>query len=360
MSLFSTAPQSLCILRLSAIGDVCHAISVVQAIQKQWPETKITWITGKIEAMLIGDLPGIEVIVFDKKQGFKGMRELWRQLSDRKFDALLHMQAALRASVLSWGVKAKCKVGFGKNRTREAQSLFTNRHLPISDKFHVLDNFAEFARYIGVPFDKPQWDIPLTPEDEQLAISTMADKPTLVISPAASKDSRNWLTERYAAIADYAVEQGMQVVLCGSPAPREVNLGSDIEKLCQSPVTNLIGKTNLKQLTAVLKHATVVLAPDTGPAHLATTQSTPVIGLYAHSDPRRTGPYNDLDIVVSVYQQHVEAQQGKPVADLPWGTRAKGDDLMKDITLDMVKQQLDKALNSSKAPNSNTTLSKDS
>ncbi|MEZ8321736.1 glycosyltransferase family 9 protein, partial [Vibrio splendidus] len=84
MSLFSTAPQSLCILRLSAIGDVCHAISVVQAIQKQWPETKITWITGKIEAMLIGDLPGIEVIVFDKKQGFKGMRELWRQLSDRK------------------------------------------------------------------------------------------------------------------------------------------------------------------------------------------------------------------------------------------------------------------------------------
>ena len=125
MSLFSTAPQSLCILRLSAIGDVCHAISVVQAIQKQWPETKITWITGKIEAMLIGDLPGIEVIVFDKKQGFKGMRELWRQLSDRKFDALLHMQAALRASVLSWGIKAKCKVGFGKNRTREMQSLFT-------------------------------------------------------------------------------------------------------------------------------------------------------------------------------------------------------------------------------------------
>ncbi|RBQ30331.1 ADP-heptose--LPS heptosyltransferase I, partial [Arcobacter sp. FW59] len=190
--------------------------------------------------------------------------------------------------------------------------------------------------YIGVPFDKPQWTIPLTPEDEELAISTIANKPTLVISPAASKDSRNWLTDRYAAIADYAVEQGMQVVLCGSPAPREVNLGNDIEKLCQSPVTNLIGKTNLKQLTAVLKHATVVLAPDTGPAHLATTQSTPVIGLYAHSDPRRTGPYNDLDIVVSVYQQHVEAQQGKPVADLPWGTRAKGDDLMKDITLDMV------------------------
>ena len=57
-----------------------------------------------------------------------------------------------------------------------------------------------------------------------------------------------------------------------------------------------------------------------------------------------------LDIVVSVYQQHVEVQQGKPVKDLPWGTRAKGDDLMKDITLDMVKQTLDKAINSIKTP----------
>ena len=122
------------------------------------------------------------------------------------------------------------------------------------------------------------------------------NKKTLVISPATSKDSRNWLVERYAAVANYAVEQGLQVILCGSPAPREKALAQQIQETASSELINLVGKTSLKQLTAVLRHASVVLAPDSGPAHLATTQSTPVVGLYAHSDPRRTGPYNSLEL----------------------------------------------------------------
>ncbi|MFA0415202.1 glycosyltransferase family 9 protein [Vibrio renipiscarius] len=344
MSLFTKAPRSLCILRLSAIGDVCHAISVVQAVQAHWPETRITWITGKIEAQLIADLPGIEVVVFDKRQGFAGMRQLWQQLSDQRFDALLHMQAALRASILSWGIKAKYKIGFGKNRTREGQWLFTNKHLPLTKAVHVLDNMAEFARFIGVPFSGPLWNIPLTEQDEIFALQQIGNKPTLVISPAASKDSRNWLTDRYAQVAQYAIDRGLQVVLCGSPAEREMKLAADIEAMCLSPIINLVGKTNLKQLTAVLKHADIVIAPDTGPAHLATTQGTAVIGLYAHSNPQRTGPYLDLNNVVSVYQQHVEEQQGKPLAEIAWGTRAKGESLMADITTEAVIHKLDKLL----------------
>lgn len=348
MALFSVAPKSLCILRLSAIGDVCHAIAVVQAIQNHWPETKITWITGKIEAQLVGHLPNITVVVFDKKEGFAGMKKVWALLSDQHFDALLHMQAAIRASALSWGIKANHKIGFGPNRTREGQRLFTNKHLPQTDSFHVLDNFSEFAKYIGVPFDKPTWNIPLSQSDIEFAQANLEKHPTLVISPAASKDSRNWLTDRYAQLADHATELGLQVVLCGSPAPREVDLGKNIESLCQHPIKNLIGKTSLMQLTSLLKHADIVLAPDTGPAHLATTQGTDVIGLYAHSNPARTGPYNSLEFIVSVYQKHVEEQQGKPVKELSWGTRAKGDSLMQDISLDMVKQSLDSVLEKQK------------
>lgn len=168
----------------------------------------------------------------------------------------------------------------------------------------------------------------------------------IVISAAASKDSRNWLAERYAAIADYASDRGLHVILCGSPAEREKILAHKIESQCEQPVTNIVGETSLKQLTAVLREATVVISPDSGPAHLATTQRTPVIGLYAHSDPRRTGPYNDLDNVVSVYQQHVEEQKGQPVELLTWGTRAKDDNLMAAITVEQVQKKLDKVLNS--------------
>lgn len=340
MALFNSAPKSLCVLRLSAIGDVCHAISVVQAIQAYWPQTHITWICGKIEAQLLSDLPGIHVVVFDKKQGFSGMKALWKTLSHEHFDALLHMQAALRASILSWGIKARYKIGFSKNRTREGQWWFTNRHLPDTQAFHVLDNFAEFARYLGVPFDKPSWNIPFADQDATFAANVLQGKPTLVISPAASKDSRNWLTERYAEIADYASDNGLQVVLCGSPAPRETKLGQVLAERCKQPVINLIGQTSLKQLTAVLNQATVVLAPDSGPAHLATTQRTPVIGLYAHSNPLRTGPYNSIKLCVNAYQRLAEKQFQRPVTELKWGTRLKGDDLMQDIQVDEVKQLL--------------------
>lgn len=339
MPLFTSAPHSLCILRLSAIGDVCHAIAAVQTIQTTWPSTKITWIVGKVEAQLIHDLPGITVIPFDKKLGLAGMRTIWHQLKDQQFDALVHMQLALRASLLTVGIKAKYKVGFNRKRAKEGQWLFTNRKIEDTASAHVLDSFYAFIEYLGVPKREPSWNIPLSEVDLAfIDTHVSSEKPYVVISPAASKDERNWLTERYAQLADWLNEQGYQVVLCGSPSEREKQLGAAIESLAQSPLINIIGLTSLKQLTAVLKKATVVIAPDSGPAHIATTQHTPVIGLYGHSNPKRTGPYNSLPYVVSVYEHHVTQQQNKPIEDLKWSTRVKGDHIMQDITLDMVKE----------------------
>ena len=101
-----------------------------------------------------------------------------------------------------------------------------------------------------------------------------------------------------------------------------------------------MGKTSLTQLLAVLKQATIVLAPDTGPAHMAVTQGTPVIGLYAHSNPGRTGPYLSLNNVVSVYDEVIAEQH--PDKLIPWGTRAKGADLMALIQLEPVLQVFDR------------------
>ncbi|RBW43455.1 ADP-heptose--LPS heptosyltransferase I [Psychromonas sp. B3M02] len=344
MPLFTSAPKSICLLRLSAIGDVCHAVAMVQAIQKQWPTTKITWIMGKIEAQLLNDLPNVEVIVFDKKTGYQGMKAIWKQLSGRKFDALLHMQLALRASALTIGIKAKYKVGFNRKRAKEGQWLFTNKKVPDTASQHVLDSFFEFAYYLGIEKTTPTWHIPLSESDINFAQSiSPSGKPLFVISPAASKDERNWLTERYAAIADYAIEKGFEVALCGSPAPREITLGENIQKLMQQSAINLIGKTTLKQLTATLKQAQVVLAPDSGPAHIATTQGTPVIGLYGHSNPLRTGPYLSQDNVVSVYEKHVELQHKKPLNELSWSTRVKGSYVMQDINIEDIIKKINNA-----------------
>ncbi len=338
-----SAPKSICILRLSAIGDVCHALSVVQLIQATYPECQITWVMGKIEAQLLGDIPGIQVVVFDKKRGLKGMKEVWGSLRPTRFDYLLHMQVALRASLLTLGIKAKVKLGFSWTRAKEGQWLFTNRKLPKTDASHVLDNFSEFAYFLGCSKQVPIWDLALSDEDQRLSME-LAHEPYIVISPAASKDERNWLVERYAAVADHAYQLGFKVVFCGAPTDRERNLTDNISQHMTSPCINLVGSTSLKQLTAVIGKSSVVIAPDSGPAHIATTQGVPVIGLYAHSNPMRTGPYHSLDSVVSVYEQVAEEQHGKAVDELPWGTRVKGKDLMALISTESVIEQLDRVL----------------
>ena len=121
-----------------------------------------------------------------------------------------------------------------------------------------------------------------------------------------------------------------------------MQLGSDIQTTAQSALTSLIGQTSLKQMLALLKRASLVIAPDTGPAHMAVTQGTPVIGLYAHSNPRRTGPYLYQDYLVEVYHKHLLKQHGKADSQLPWGARVKGKDLMMDIPIEAVIEQFDK------------------
>ncbi|MGS0682193.1 glycosyltransferase family 9 protein [Shewanella sp. 125m-7] len=326
--------ESLCLLRLSAIGDVCHAVAMVQGIQRRYPQLKITWILGKIEYQLLKHLEGVEFVIFDKSQGWRSYFNLKHALKGRKFDVLLHMQIALRATIASLAISAKTRIGFDRFRAKEGQWLVTNHHIEPQATPHVLDGFMGFAKAIGVTDIAPRWNIPVPAADTGFAQALIPDgSKVMVICAAASKAERNWLPERYAAVADYAAEKGYRVMLCGGPTPLERELAENIQAAAKSTLENQVGKTSLLQLLAILKQASVVLAPDTGPAHMAVTQGTPVIGLYAHSNPGRTGPYTCLDSVVSVYDQVItEQKQG----EIPWGTRAKGEHLMALIEVNSV------------------------
>ncbi len=339
MSLNLKNINSLCILRLSAIGDVCHAVAMVQAIQRQYPSLKITWVIGKVEYQLLKYLEGVEFVIFDKSQGWKSYFQLRSDLAGQKFDVLLHMQVALRATIASLAISARVRIGFDRARAKEGQWLVTNHRVEALPTPHVLEGFMGFAKAIGVEERPPSWNIPVPQSDTDFAKQIIPDGDnTLVICAAASKAERNWLPERYAAVAEHALSKGYRVILCGGPAPLEIELAKAIESACSRTIENQVGKTSLTQLLAVLKQASIVLAPDTGPAHMAVTQGTPVIGLYAHSNPGRTGPYTSLDSVVSVYEDVIKAQYS---GSIPWGKRAKGGGLMEKIRVDAALMKFD-------------------
>ncbi|MFC3123088.1 glycosyltransferase family 9 protein [Agaribacter flavus] len=339
-------PLKLCILRLSAIGDVCHAAAMVHAIQRHRPDIEITWIVGKVEHSLLSGMAGVRFIVYDKNGGSQAKQALQAALGDTLFDVLFIMQVALRANILSRLIKAKERVGFDWHRSKEGHWLFANRRIAPRKYAHVLEGFMGFAESLGVPpLEKPQWQIPVPPDDitwMQTQIAPLGEY--AVISPAASKAERNWLPERYAAIVDYLHQQGLAVVMCGGPGKVDKEISQAIEAHSAHLSVNLVGKTSLKQMLAVLSKARMVIAPDTGPAHMATTQGVPVIGLYAHSNPRRTGPYLSQNTTVSVYDEVIKSQTGKDWRKLPWGKRAKGSDLMEKITVQAVKSQIQRIL----------------
>lgn len=338
--------KKICLMRLSAIGDCCHAAALVHRIKTHWPDAQLTWIIGKVEYQLMKTLPDVRFIVFDKKQGKEAVRQLKEALKGEYFDALLMMQVALRANLASRVIKAKERIGFDWARSKELHWLFANKRVKSHAHAHVLDGFMDFGDALGVPpLMPPQWHIPVPDASEEKAKALLERVgPYAVISPAASKDERNWLPERYAQVAEHIHSKNHAVLLCGGPGNMDKTLAEAIISHTDKITENLVGKTSLHDMLAILRYASLVVAPDTGPAHMATTVDTPVIGLYAHSNPRRTGPYNSLSYVASVYDQCIEEQKGKSWEKLPWGARAKGKTLMSRITTHSVVALVDQLL----------------
>ena len=344
---FPNPPNSLCILRLSAVGDVCHTLPVIRTIQTSWPQTRITWIIGKTEASLLSDIPDIEFVIFDKSLGWRAYRSVKQALGGRHFDALLHMQMSLRSSLINRLVSTDTRLGFDRARAKDLQWLVNNHQIPAHGRQHVMDSLFGFTEALGITERHLLWDIPVGQQDKDVVDTLIPhDRPLLVISPCSSMSYRNWNARGYASVGDYAVERfGMTVILSGGPSAIERQMGEQIEQYMQHKPLNLIGKTNLKQLLYLLKKATALISPDSGPAHMATAVRTPVIGLYACTNPDRARPYFSAATTVDKYHDVLLKKYGKSADDLPWGIRIRDAGTMDSISDGDVTEKLDAMMN---------------
>jgi heptosyltransferase I len=339
-------PATVCILRLSAIGDTCHTLAVLRRLEDAWPATRFTWIIGRLEQQLLGLVPGVEFISCDKRGGGAELARLWRLLRARRFDLLLHMQVAFRASLIASGVRAPVKLGFDRVRARELQWLFTTDRIAPAANQHVQDALLSYADAFGVQRSAPRWDIPLPEAARDYAERlTSGAGATLVISPCSSHPLRNWRPEHYAAVADHAsAAHGMRVILCGGPGPAERAMAGRIVAAARTPLVDQVGKDTLPLLLALLARATVLLTPDAGPAHMATAVGTPVIGLYAATNPARSGPYLSREHCVDRYAEATRRFLGKPPEAVPWTTKVERPGVMDLIEPSDVRAKLDALL----------------
>jgi heptosyltransferase I len=288
----------------------------------------------------------VEFITVDKRAGFGARHALREQLRGRQFDVLLHMQLALRASLVARNVSATVKLGFDRARARDLQWMFTNARVAARTREHVLDSFFGFLAALGIKDRLVEWNIPLPENARAYADRLIPDaQPTLIISPCSSHALRNWRPERYAAVADYAARRHhMRIILCGGPSTLEVETGAAIEKAATATIINQIGRDTLPELLALLGRASVLVTPDSGPAHMATMVGTPVVGLYAATNPARSGPYLSRLWCVDAYAQAARRYRGRTPEKLPWTEKIEQRGVMDLIGVDQVTGKLDELL----------------
>ncbi len=296
----------ICIVMMSAVGDAVHVLPVINALKRHAPGCLITWVLQPGPATLVrGHRSVDEILIFDRSAGLKGFSDIRRELARREFDVVINLQVYFKAGVITSFTRAPVKLGFDRARARDFNWLFTTHGIPARKiGQHVQDQYFEFLDALGVPHDPPVWD--LGPWPGELAWRDLffegIDRPVASIVVATSKPEKDWLPERWAEVVDVLHERyGLEAVLVGGKSPREVAAEQVIMAKARHRPVSALG-SGLRNLVGILSGSAVVLAPDTGPLHMAVALERPVISLMGYTNPKRTGPYRRYhDLLIDAY-----------------------------------------------------------
>jgi lipopolysaccharide heptosyltransferase I len=279
------------VLRLSALGDVIHTMPAVSALREAHPAARIRWVVEAPYRELVEVVTGVEAVpVRLRKWEF---REALQRMKGA--DTSIDFQGLIKSAAVGWAARARTRIGFDRNAVREKPALlFTNKKVRVDTTQHIIDQ--NLALISGVAGSQPaeasrakspalqretlHWDRFATAE----GFGDFAD--AIVLLPGAGKPNKLWPIERFRELAKVL---GPRTLVVWGPGERE---------RAQAIGARVAPPTSLRELAWILAHAKLVIGGDTGPLHLADALGTKVIGLYGPTNPRRNGPYYQLENVV--------------------------------------------------------------
>ena len=257
----------------------------------------------------------------------------------KKFDVLLNLHASANANLTSLCVRAERKIGFDKERARDGQNWFCTESIPAIPSQHVVEGMMCFLKHLHIEDSLPKWQpLVLKPEENRMRRYTNTETQTCVISPCSSqrygdKYNRSWSAANFVEIIKYLSEKkGLQIIITGGKSEVEKNyLAIFNSQNFGQNIVNLIGKTTIREMAALIKMSDFIISPDSGPTHIATIMGKPVIGLYAMSNPDRTGPYKSKRLVINRYSDALFKFLGKSVDEVKWGQKVKSSEAMASV-----------------------------
>jgi lipopolysaccharide heptosyltransferase I len=299
---FDRPPGRILIIKPSAIGDVVHALPILNLLRRRWPDAHISWlITPGCAGLLEGHPQLDELIPFNRKLFGKTWKSLTAAhqlltfglaLRGRKFDLVIDLQGLFRSGLLTIQTGAEFRVG--STSAREFGWIFCNHLAPLDTwNQHAVDRYLSVAEYLGLGRSPVEFNFATDDSDRQFVTQLIPDpSPYAVLLPTTHWQTKRWPVEKFAALVQPLQERfGLRSVIAGDPAAA----GSPIPG-----AINLGGKTTLRQLTALLERASLVIANDTGPMHIACALNRPLVTMFGPTSPIQTGPYQRMDCVVQL------------------------------------------------------------
>jgi len=306
--------NKILIVRLSAIGDVVHSLPVLYALRKRYPNAFIGWVVEDKAADLVLGNPLIDkVYVLPKnkwkKQGLnlgtvKEFCSFLCEVRKEKFDVAIDLQELFKSAIITFLSGAKRRIAHAK--TREFAHLFVNEKLhpyPLLDPDRmVISRNMDAAVYLGASADEIKFPLPPVNSSIKNKINSLTkdlnpNKPIIVFCPATIWPSKHWIDEYWSILLDNLALKA-NIIFTG--AVTDVGL---IDKIVSGANNNqhlsLVGKLGLMELVELFNRADIVIAPDTGPAHIAAATEKPfVIGIYGSTSYKRTTVYGEKHILL--------------------------------------------------------------
>ena len=285
----------VCIVLLSGIGDVVHGLPLAIDIKNRNPSATITWIAESAPAEVLRHHAAVDrVVVFDSGGGMKGVRDLHRAMAGRRADLTLNLQRYFKTVWPTLFSRAPIRLGLPTWMTRDGVR-WVNTHVTASTSWkHTQDLFLDVRPALGVATDAPvSWGLRFSTEEraaQDRFFGSLDGRPVATLVVASANPYKDWPTPRYAALADALTDMGMQVVLAGGPSERERHVVEEISSRTRSEPVNALGDS-LRRLMWLIDGSELVVAPDTGPLHIAHALDVPVVGLFGHTNPWRVGPW---------------------------------------------------------------------
>jgi ADP-heptose:LPS heptosyltransferase len=288
------------IVLLGAIGDVTRGLPFVTRLRRGYPEAKIAWAVEPIAAPLVHGHPALdEVIVFDRPRWPWSVLPFLRQVRRFRPDLTIDLQSHLKSGVITRWSGAPVRLGFHRDNSREGNwRLLTDHVGPFAELSSKLKQFLAFGDWLGLPAAPVDFGLALSGEESARVESLLADVPRPFIAAflGSSCESRLWFADRTAAVIDRAARRGIATVLVGGPG--DVELAAEVEKLAQARVWNLAGKTSLRDLFGIFRHARAAFGPDSGPMHIAAAVGCRVVSLWGATSAARSAPWQSEELVI--------------------------------------------------------------